>query len=1746
MPNGAQIPFSFIAFNENSTQIKILQFPPRGFFLNFIANPNLGVKISQRHPKIKKIKFCGDHGRAIESVGFITGPLYKTIALLNKSIIHFGGVGRNAGPPYKPKWLSPGELYRGESPWRSPGDFMAPFSLSGSVSGNISTDRGMGIPEVEHTNNEIKINNNQGASRVWEEINKKFKKDKLCIPEKFCFSENKINNNKCDQLVLRNRVSESESESESPKSPGSSEEQKEGKWQILLKSPEGQTRCKLIDQKLSVLQLKELVSKWYGYSIGDTRLVCKQRELYDKELLFREKSEIQIKLKLKGGMKSFASNESMDQFIEMNNHKAKHSKILTKRSTTRLSEKEIDVESCYMQPQILEDRDYNPYLPIEELLLPFEDSTRQGLMQSFYTLSKNDSLLLEKANKVDSKIHILDQNMDIELTNIYNFLTNISSWGNLINQNLFYLNSVLNNSFLQTENCKKLEMLESHNISLTEVINELKIQTNNHIQLLNQDQSMFKSNMELILNHRITEINNEMKINFNKTEAELATKFDEMKNGFTNQIESILSQKIQEMDQRLTKQKDSNDSFITKMERDINGANDFIHKRMSDQEALNLKIRQDILNLNQESNILSNKLNDNTKFLYHGEKLAILDNQVKEIQNWKIEQKFENMKVDIKNLQNTSKETQKQLANIPQTIDQESSKTIELIVPQINKIKQDIKILNEGKLDLQKDFDMKFIHYQQSQKNLINDIENLKNSCLPLNETLMKQQQEQNSKITEIIQAYGRIHMQIEHNEEKRKLNEGEIRSLSDTVNKKSLYYEVNYSEINQGIQKLQKDTNNKIQSSENKLIEIWSEELKKFQNSTKETQNESLINLKNLKVELSRQNNDLDNSFNKQIREIDNAIKKQSKNDLNLMNEEITKLFKLSNERISNIEIMKEKFTQISDKTVTQIENMSVDLKSNLNKQILDIESRIKSRYPQEQEMSHLNEYKSTLDEIKNYQRKIEQNIKEEIFNNKIKEMETVKNEMEILKSRMRDDPVSKESYKQILINLHNLEDRIQIAELKMETNKQEILRLCRDEENFNKNSSLHFKSSIEQLEKELQKYKEYQVLNNKDNLEKQIQQINNKIQEFIPHLNKFVLEEKYNKIENDLKSLRDMVEMKQNQYESIKEMILITEKTLNDTLTDKTMTIQNQILATAAQQNKKEINFSNLDVKIAFMQKELEIIKEQLKNREENSSIIHEELPKKTNQNQTLNKWLNNNADEIKNPSNFNSKSLAPHDKEADCENDKEGCKEKSDKPKQRRKTNHNCIEKGCLPCIDHTVKIKDLDKKFQATEASLKESKEIIDKLINQIKNMDSKPASNKDENKMVQAELNTVKHPLHNNDILHLGGITRPKFKPFCYANAALQLLFSIQSFTDILRELKFTTKNQKATLLKEIQNIYECISTRSKNCNAQKVIEIIQRYNNIQDNRYLYYQQDSSEFLENMINMILEEINQYYPTINTKIDFIIALSHQETSKGCNHIWKENSDEILLKLKPYLKPSPRNLPKLFENNFNLELQDICKICSRKTNKSPKKQTYPSHKISRKRIINPSKYFFINIERNFFDNQSKEICKFSNKIHVPSQLNIKQWIEGITREDIKYNLIGAIIHKGTSSGGHYTTLKKVKEEQWTIYDDQQTRNIRDIEAIEEICKSGVCLLFKQEEPNLIPHNEEIGSINPDNHIINETGNHTELKTYFKLRRHHPEYTEYVIYTPKSIQNQEFISATKNELRIYREKLPLRSTQH
>ena len=52
--------------------------------------------------------------------------------------------------------------------------------------------------------------------------------------------------------------------------------------------------------------------------------------------------------------------------------------------------------------------------------------------------------------------------------------------------------------------------------------------------------------------------------------------------------------------------------------------------------------------------------------------------------------------------------------------------------------------------------------------------------------------------------------------------------------------------------------------------------------------------------------------------------------------------------------------------------------------------------------------------------------------------------------------------------------------------------------------------------------------------------------------------LDEICTKLENDLKSLRDLVEMKQNQYESIEEMIIITEKSLNDTLTEKTVTIK------------------------------------------------------------------------------------------------------------------------------------------------------------------------------------------------------------------------------------------------------------------------------------------------------------------------------------------------------------------------------------------------------------------------------------------------------------------------------------------------------------------------------------------------------------------------------------------------------------
>jgi ubiquitin C-terminal hydrolase len=69
-----------------------------------------------------------------------------------------------------------------------------------------------------------------------------------------------------------------------------------------------------------------------------------------------------------------------------------------------------------------------------------------------------------------------------------------------------------------------------------------------------------------------------------------------------------------------------------------------------------------------------------------------------------------------------------------------------------------------------------------------------------------------------------------------------------------------------------------------------------------------------------------------------------------------------------------------------------------------------------------------------------------------------------------------------------------------------------------------------------------------------------------------------------------------------------------------------------------------------------------------------------------------------------------------------------------------------------------------------------------------------------------------------------------------------------------------------------------------------------------------------------------------------------------------------------------------------------------------------------------------------------------KVESKVHFPKELNMQKWT---TKHDV-YNLYGIIVHRGTSSAGHYVAY--VFCEQWYEMNDSAVRIVSEEDALKE----------------------------------------------------------------------------------------------
>lgn len=256
---------------------------------------------------------------------------------------------------------------------------------------------------------------------------------------------------------------------------------------------------------------------------------------------------------------------------------------------------------------------------------------------------------------------------------------------------------------------------------------------------------------------------------------------------------------------------------------------------------------------------------------------------------------------------------------------------------------------------------------------------------------------------------------------------------------------------------------------------------------------------------------------------------------------------------------------------------------------------------------------------------------------------------------------------------------------------------------------------------------------------------------------------------------------------------------------------------------------------------------------------------------------------------------------------------------------------------------------------------------------------------------------------------------------CYMNSVLQLLLNCSSFNNIVK--KYSGKDITNKLSNFIDE-YNISNSSVKPKNLKKCIEEnIDFFNN-------YSQHDSFEFLVLFLDLINSNCNDEISKIfNIKTNINIKCKIISCSNESIH--NENNMYLMLPLKSTLDDSYRE----YKSTVRIDKDLIyCEKCQKKT-------------VSRKMIlIEEWPNDIIIILKRFHNNSQKN----NNDINIPIK-----WRHN-------YELIGGIVHMGSSFGGHYIYFGK-KNSKFYLFNDSSVSEL-DSKNLDKLLKKSYILHYRK----------------------------------------------------------------------------------
>jgi len=106
--------------------------------------------------------------------------------------------------------------------------------------------------------------------------------------------------------------------------------------------------------------------------------------------------------------------------------------------------------------------------------------------------------------------------------------------------------------------------------------------------------------------------------------------------------------------------------------------------------------------------------------------------------------------------------------------------------------------------------------------------------------------------------------------------------------------------------------------------------------------------------------------------------------------------------------------------------------------------------------------------------------------------------------------------------------------------------------------------------------------------------------------------------------------------------------------------------------------------------------------------------------------------------------------------------------------------------------------------------------------------------------------------------------------------------------------------------------------------------------------------------------------------------------------------------------------------------------------------------------------SESLFMRVPRNTWNSKKNRMERTEQRVYPEKSFDLKSEHQ---RHKMRYNLTGGIVHRGGASSGHYLNVLLISRK-WYEIDDEKVRVIPEKEAIQQLERHGVLVMYQREQ--------------------------------------------------------------------------------